>query len=370
MATMTTPLLPTLPGRYYADPMVYAAEQARIFSALWVCAGHASRIAAAGDYFTLDLGEENVLVTRGKDGDIRAFLNVCRHRGARVCTDACGTGRNAFQCCYHAWTYGLDGRLIGAPNMRGEALFDFRDWGLLPVACETWHGLIWLNLADNPAPLRDQLDPAVLTRFGEFDTFNRYAMSDLRVARTITYDVHANWKLTVENFMECYHCGPMHPELCDLLPGFRGGTAYQQGRGTEFAAGVDALTFDGAASRSPFPGLNEDDARKYYGIVPLPNVFLSLLPDHVVVHTLFPQAANRTRIVCDWLFHPDAIAAPTFDPSDVVDVFDLVNKQDWEACELVQQNMRSKAYRDGGVFVPLERHIFAFNTFVREKLEH
>ena len=360
--------LRTLPGRYYYDPAVFAREQERIFSAMWVCVGRSEELSAPGMYRTFDLGNENVLLLRGRDGVLRAFLNVCRHRGARLCTEERGTARNAIQCPYHAWTYALDGALIGAPNVLDMQEFDRASCGLMPVALDTWAGLVWVNLADDPPPLGPQVRQSLRDRFGEEEIFARYRLEDLRVGKTIEYDVRANWKITIENFMECYHCGPMHPELCDLLPGFRRGVTYQTGLGTDFADGIEAFTLSGKASRPPLPGLPPDDQRRYYGIVPLPNVFISLLPDHAVIHTLQPISPERTRVVCDWVFHPSAIADPAFDPMDVVEVFDIVNRQDWAVCELSQQGMRSKVYRDGGIFVPNERHIRRFNDFVLDQL--
>jgi Rieske 2Fe-2S family protein len=364
-----SPTLPTLPGRYYHEPAIYAAEQERIFSRAWVCAGHTSQVAAPGDFRTVDVGDENVLIVRGRDGELRAFLNVCRHRGARLCP-AAGHAGGALRCRYHAWSYDLDGRLIGVPNMAGTD-FDRSAFGLIPVYLAVWHGLIFVNVdEEEPESLARLAHAELLQRFGEAETLARYHLADLRIASTIEYDVRGNWKLAVENFMECYHCGPMHPELCVLLPGFRGGAAYQQGVGTTLAEGVEAFTLTGKASRPPLPDITADDARRYYGLVLLPNVFLNLLPDHAVLHTLWPQGPDRTRIVCDWLFHPDAIARPDFDPRDAVELFDIVNRQDWEVCELAQASMRSRAYRAGGVFVPLEAHIRRFNEYVLDKLGH
>src|SRR3954449_5000143 len=132
-----SPTLPTLPGRYYHDPAIYAAEQERIFSHSWICAGHASQLAAPGDFRAVDVGDENVLIVRGRDGELRAFLNVCRHRGARLCPAAEGHADGALRCRYHAWTYGLDGRLIGVPNMAGTD-FDRSAFGLVPVHLAVW----------------------------------------------------------------------------------------------------------------------------------------------------------------------------------------------------------------------------------------
>jgi Rieske 2Fe-2S family protein len=235
-------LLSTLPGRYYYDPAIYQLEQERIFSQMWVCVGRAGALPDPGTYQLVALGQESIIVVRNRDGMLNAFLNVCRHRGARLCTAASGQLKGSIQCRYHAWTYGLDGRLIGAPNVLNDVQFDRLQYGLVPVALEVWEGFIWLNLADNPAPLFTQIDAPILERFGSYAPFARYEMGKLKVGKTITYNVAANWKLVLENFMECYHCGPMHPELCQLLPGFRSGKSYVAGDAATFAENAQAFT--------------------------------------------------------------------------------------------------------------------------------
>ncbi len=363
------PLVSTLPGRYYHDAAIFELEQERIFSRLWVCAGRADHVPEAGQYVRAQVGHESVLAMRGPDGGLRAFLNVCRHRGARLCTEASGRLPGFLRCRYHAWTYGLDGRLIGAPNLRDTDGFDPEGFGLVPVALAVWEGLVWLNLADQPEPLEAQLTPCIRERFcGDAATFDRYRIGELRVGKTLSYDVRANWKLIVENFMECYHCAVVHPELAQAFPSFRAGIAYQQGQAAEFAEGIDAFTLSGGAGRPRLPGLPPEDHRRYYGLVLRPNVFVNLLPDHILVHTLWPEAPDRTRVVCDWLFDAAEAARPDFDPMDAVAFFDLVNRQDWEVCQLAQQGVASKAFRAGGVFSPLEQHIRGFNNFVLAQL--
>lgn len=369
-ASAASPFVTTLPGSYYDDPAVYACEQAQIFGQMWVCVGLAAAIPEPGDYRTVDLAGENVLVIRGRDRVIRAFLNVCRHRGARLCTEPCGQLNGAvIQCPYHAWSYGLDGRLIGAPNMREMAGFERDAFGLIPVACEIWGGMIWLNLADEPKPLAAQVDAALIQRFGETETVARYQLDRLGIGKTITYDLACNWKLIVENFMECYHCAVTHPELSRFVPSFKAGLAYQQGVGAQFSEGVTSLTVDGTTNRPLLPGLAPQDERTYYGFVLLPNVFVNLIPDHVVIHVLWPEGPDRTRVTCDWLFDPDVMVRPDFDPMDAVEFFDLVNRQDWEVCERCQLSMTSRAYRDGGIYAPLETHIRSFNDFVLERID-
>src|SRR6266700_2987400 len=293
-ARSETFFLLTLPGRYYYDPAIYEREQERIFASMWVCVGRAEALAGAGAYRTVLIGRESIIVVRNRDGSLQAFFNVCRHRGARLCTQAVGHLKGSIQCRYHAWTYGLDGRLIGAPNVLNMDDFDRAAFGLLPVALEVWEGLIWLNLADSPdspTPIGEQLHGSLIERFGDYAAFARYHVRNLKVGKTIVYDVKANWKLIIENFMECYHCAPMHPEFCQLLPDFKMGhvSDYVNGEAARLADNVEAFTITGKASRPPLPGLLPTDLRRYYGIVLMPNVLLNLLDDHVVIHTLYPE---------------------------------------------------------------------------------
>jgi len=370
MARLETPFVSTLPGRYYYDPAIYEMELERIFSQMWVCVGRADAITGAGAYEVVTVGRESIIVVRGRDDVLRAFLNVCRHRGARLCNEASGKLKGSIQCRYHAWTYGLDGRLIGAPNVLSDEQFERALFGLLPVALEVWEGLIWLNLGDDPASIEDQLNEPIIERFGGYAAFARYDVGNLKVGKRIAYDVQANWKLVLENFMECYHCGPMHPEFCRLLPGYKTGDVsdYVNGEAVSLAENVEAFTITGKASRPPLPGLLQEDLRHYYGFVLQPNVLLNLLHDHVVMHWLIPNGPGRTVIMCDWLFDPQVMARADFDPMDAVEIFDIVNRQDWEVCELTQLSMGSKAYRSGGVYVPEERHIRAFADFVLERV--
>ena len=142
----------TLPQRYFVSPEVFAEEQAKIFSARWVCIGHQTQIAKPGDYFISDLVGESLIVVRDQRSTIRGFYNVCRHRGTRLKEDACGHA-SAIQCPYHAWTYALDGRLIGAPHMDQVPGFDKADYSLHAVNLALWEGFIFVNLADSPTPL-------------------------------------------------------------------------------------------------------------------------------------------------------------------------------------------------------------------------
>jgi len=363
-----TSFVSTLPGHYYYDPAIYALEQERIFSRMWVCVGRADALTLPGAYQTVSLGGENVIVVRDKELKLRAFLNVCRHRGARLCPETSGVLKGSIQCRYHAWTYALNGRLIGAPNVLNETAFQAMDFSLLPVALEVWEGLVWLNLSETPEPIEQQIYGPIIERFvGSYERFARYDVGHLKSGKTISYAVQANWKIVLENFQECYHCGPMHPEFCRYFPQYKSGVAYNGDEAATLAADMEAFSITGKANRPHLPGLVPEDLRRYYGIVINPNLLLNLFNDHVVIHTLTPLEPDCTRVTCDWLFDRKETERPDFDPADAVELFDLVNRQDWEVCALTQAGMTSRAYRNGGIYVPVEHHIRAFADFILEK---
>jgi Rieske 2Fe-2S family protein len=362
-------LLRTLPGRYYTDADVFAAEQRDIFEALWCCAVRSADLARPGDFRTVRIGRESVLVTRSRDGGLRAFLNVCRHRGARIRTEEQGSVRRAFQCPYHAWTYGLDGTLIAAPNLTSMPDVDRVEYGLRPVHLREWLGYAWLNLAADPPSFTDTVIAAATERLGSADAIDHYRVDTLTVGRRIRYDVRANWKLIVENFMECYHCATIHPELTEVLPEFARGYAAQSyvGHGAEFAEGVAGFTVDGRPGFGRLDTLADDQDRRYYAITVKPHVFVNLVPDHVILHRMFPLAVDHTVVECDWLYAPDVIDGGA-DVSHSVELFHRVNQQDFAACERCQPAMSSRGYRDGGVLVPSEHHIGEFHDWVRGRL--
>lgn len=366
-APSTSPFLATFPGRSYYDPAIYAREQECIFSRMWVYAGHVSSLPEPGSYHVVRLVGESVIVVRDKRGALHAFLNVCRHRGSRLCSEVSGTLKGSIQCRYHAWTYGLDGQLLGAPNVFNLEEFDRSSYGLCPVALEVWQGLVWLNLAAEPPSLVEQMNDPVVQEFGGNGPIERYDIANLKVAHTITYDVRANWKLITENTLECYHCGPMHPELCDLLPMYRTGRVDDED-GASLGEHVEAFSITGKASRPPLPGLTPQDCRRYYGFFGMPNVFLNLLSDHVAIDSIQPIAPDRTIVTSEWLFDPAEMAKSTFNPMDAVEILDLVNRQDWEVCELAQQGTTSRAFAQGGNYAPLEHHIRQFVDYILAKM--
>jgi Rieske 2Fe-2S family protein len=339
---------PSLPSRDYIDPGVYARERERLFYTKWLCAGREEEWPEPGEYALRDVAGESVIVVRDGTRDVRAFYNVCRHRGTVLCEAASGRfPRHGITCPYHGWTYGFDGRLQGTRYMVRMPDFQKADYPLHPVHTASWGGFVWLNLATDPPPLAVELG-------GLWTYFARYGLPALRRAHRIEYDVAANWKLLVENFGECYHCPLIHPALNRGTPYLGGGAARMEGerawRGgawMDLADDFATLTIQGTARRPALPGLDPEDHRRVYYNTVYPNLFLSLLPDYVLTHTLWPAGPDRTRIVCEWLFAPETMAAEGFDPGDAIEFWDLTNRQDWHVCELAQRGNRSRAHVQG-----------------------
>jgi Rieske 2Fe-2S family protein len=356
-----TPGAKTLPQRYFVDPQVFAEETEKIFGRQWVCVGHQSQLALAGDYFVQEVAGESLVMVRDRAGAIHGFYNVCRHRGTRLREDASGHCA-AIQCPYHAWTYGLDGRLVGAPHMESIPGFDKADYSLHAVKLSLWEGFIFVSLVEAPLPLEEVFAPLA-------SKFAHWNLPLLRSAKRIEYDVRANWKLIFENYSECYHCPLVHPALSKVSPYDSAENDLSEGPflgGFMAIAKGSSLTMSGNACALPLGDIKGDDhARVYYYSI-FPNVLLSLHPDYAMVHQIWPHSPERTRILCDWFFHPDAFEREEFHPDDAVEFWDMTNRQDWHVCELSQLGIGSRAYSPGP-FSPRESIPAAWD---REYLRH
>jgi Rieske 2Fe-2S family protein len=352
----------TLPARYYTDQDLYKAEMDRLFGRMWFCAARSEEIERPGQFVIRELNGYNIVVTRNAAGRVTAFHNVCRHRGTRLCTEEAGKFTGSIQCPYHAWTYDLDGRLIGAPHMDEVPHFRKRDFPLHTVRADEWDGHVFLNLAETGPSLTEQLGPLV-------DRFRSWRMQDLRLGRRIVYDVKANWKLVIQNYNECLHCPNLHPALNKLSHYLSGENEPLQptfmGGRMDLRPGVDTLSMDGSCPREFLPDLPADDRRRVYYYSIFPNMLLSLHPDYMLTHTLWPQAPDRTINVCEWHFQPSELARDGFDPSDCVNFWDLTNRQDWHVCELSQAGISSPAYVPGP-YSNREDLLYAFDQFIVE----
>lgn len=346
-----------LPREYYVDSEHFVREL-DMLRGQWTCVGRLDELGLtqAGRVAVVDFYGESIVVTN--DGILHAHANVCRHRGSQILpADSPPCEMKALRCPYHSWTYALDGSLLHAPHTEDVNPADF---ALTSLAVASWGG--WLWLAEAPG------EP-LLVQLGEGpERIKRYPLGELVVGLRFTYDVQANWKVIAENYNECYHCGPVHPELCRLVPAFGGGGIdIPWENGVPHREGAWTFTMTGTTDRAPFPDLDEHERVKHKGELIYPNLMLSLSAEHAASYILAPLTANSTRVVCELLFAPDEAAKPTFNPADAGDLWDLVNLQDWAICEAVQRGMESRYFR-GGWYAPMEDNSLDIRRWLRARL--
>jgi Rieske 2Fe-2S family protein len=350
-------LLPTLPGRDYHEADVHELERERVFAHGWVCVGRDEHLPGPGAYLTREVMGEPVFVIRGKDGDVHAFANTCRHRGTRL-LDGQGTVRSAIKCPYHAWTYGFDGALLGSPNVGRDDGLERELFGLWEIGLERHDGFLFVNVDGEAASLRSTLDTMPDSPL----PLQRYGVGELRVGGRRTYDVAANWKVLVENYHECLHCPGVHPELVKIVPLYRRGEVEEEGQalGNTMGHGLTSFTASGLSSLPPLPGLTEKDLNTFYGVYLFPNLILNYHSETVNAVYLYPDGPERTLVTSEFLFRPETIESDGFDPSEVVAFRDLIAKQDWTVCELAQRGIRSRFY-EHGVYPRHEKYLYDFN---------
>ena len=358
---------PGLPGRDYYAQDVWELERETLFTSSWFCIGRAEELPAPGAFLAREVAGERVMAVRGKDDAVRAFYNVCRHRGSVLCEEERGSVKGAFVCPYHRWTYDLEGHLVATPNVRPEDGLDRSLYGLRAIHCDTWEGFIFVNLAESPRSLLEQL---AIEGDAPLD-YERYALGELRVAHRIEYEVAANWKIIHDNFNECLHCPGVHPELVNLVPMFRSGQVVDHDRpdfGATLESGVKTFTLSGTSDLPFLPGLSELDCRTYWGYSVIPNLMVNLVSTGVMVYTLYPRGPEHTTIVSEYLFRPETIDAMGSDVGeDMVEFLDLVSRQDWIVCERAQRGVRSRGFVQG-VYPPQDELLHRFaQRYVEER---
>ncbi|HXW96797.1 MAG TPA: aromatic ring-hydroxylating dioxygenase subunit alpha [Gemmatimonadales bacterium] len=373
-------LEPTLPRESYLSPEAFGREKDRIFVREWVCVGRQEEVPSPGDYLLLEIAGESILLLRTREGTLAAHYNVCRHRGSQLALGvrpkhaagdevrSSGAFASGIRCPYHAWTYSLEGRLRTAPYLDDADGVCKEELSLFPVGVDSWGGFVFLNLDPEGARAAGRTLGAQLG--GAPERVKRYPLEELRIARRIVYEVAANWKVILENYNECYHCGPVHPELCRVVPAFKqkGGMDLDWDRGVPHREGAWTFTMSGTTTRQPFAGLSEDELVRHKGELLYPNFMCSLSAEHAAAFTLWPHAPNRTTVICDFLFHPEEIAKPGFDPMDAVEFWDITNRQDWVICESVQRGMSSRVFTRG-FYAPMESLSLDIRRYIRDRLE-
>jgi Rieske 2Fe-2S family protein len=351
----------TLPRRAYVDAEVFAFEHERWFCSDWLCVGRTSDVESIGRWYLASLGRESVIIVKGDDGVVRAFHNVCRHRGVTLLESCVEADR--IRCPYHAWAYDSCGKLVRAPRMRGVIGFDPADHGLIPVRLEIFGGFLFVSLASEGPSLLAWLDDLP----GQFEDIR---LDRLVVGRRSETVVRANWKLLMENFAESYHFGPVHPELQSLTPSDRAesllSTGPWQGGWMPLRAGAETVSQDGRGHGRPLLRSTGVEMRGALDYVLFPNLFLSLHPDYLLAYRLLPSAHDETRVSFEVLFDPEAAKDGAVDAPDIYDFWNTTNAQDFAICERQQSGISSLGSLPGR-YAPAEEGTHEFDKIVAQR---
>jgi choline monooxygenase len=339
----------TIPARWYTDPALLEAERRGVFGRTWQYVGRADSVREPGSYLACEVAGEPILVTRGKDGLLRAFSNVCRHRGSLL---AEGAGRApVIRCPYHAWTYSLDGSLLGTPEFEGVENWDRSKICLPQFQVETWGPFAFVNQDAGAPPLAEVLDaiPSEIAQIG--CPFDRLHFSYRR-----DYVVNCNWKVYIDNYLEGYHLPAAHPSLMRELD-------YAQYR-------VDTFRYY-SKHIAPIRSANGPEARRYeftdssrsalyYWI--FPNFMLNIYPDNLSSNLILPLGTDRTLTIFEWFAYSGDVAQATIDFSDEI------QREDIQLCELVQRGLGSRNYNQGRFSVKRENGVHHFHGLLNEHL--
>src|SRR6266550_3334992 len=298
---------PTLSGDDYTSAEIYDEERERIWFGDWVCIGRTEELPEPGDYIVRDLAGESIFITRNEDRELHGF------------------------------------------------------------AVESYAGFLFVSLAREPRPLMEWMGQGAES----VNMFDRFKMDELRVGVRIVYEVEANWKIVVENYNECLHCPQIHPELVQVVPLFRFGEVWDEETrddGNWMREGATSFTMTGESELPKLPGLQPEDYSMYYGSYEFPNLLLNLHPDCVMYYIGYPNGPSHTTVVSEYLFRPETIADPSqFKPEPVVELWDLISKQDWEVCQRAQTGVRSRAFTTG-VYPRQDRFLYDFNERYRKEM--
>ena len=350
-----------LPAAWYYEPAHYQRELDAFWYRQWIAAAREEELAAPGGWRVVSIGTQNIVVLRDEKGELRAFHNTCRHRGSILCEKESGRfDRGRIVCPYHAWTYDLGGRLVGTPRRMETPDFDAGKFSLFEVSLDTWGGFVFVNLAGARGTA------------GLQEKYRNYNFQDLRIGKRVVVDVKANWKLLAENFSECFHCPPVHPELCRVVTAYQDAGAWGLRKRPEdrmeYKPGARTLTLDGTSRLPPFSGLDEKEKQTLYIAEMLPpNLFLNIQPDYVNSHMMFPTGPESVRIVYDWLFEARHLPLAGADLQHYVALWEVTNAQDARNCEWQQQGIHALPF-DHGHYVPQEFDAHRFAQWVRKGL--
>jgi len=356
----------TLASRFYTDPAILDIEKTRIFLRTWQMVGTLNHpcgeadgvrrtIADPESFFTADVAGEPIIVVRDKQGVLRAFSNVCRHRAGPI---ALGSGcKNVLRCQYHGWTYTLDGRLIGTPDVEGVEFFDRSTMGMVPLRLEVWGQFIFVNFDFQAEPLSSYLGKIP-------EQFHGFQFEGLQFAERRDYLINCNWKVYVDNYLEGYHIPIAHPGLMREIDYANYRTDTYRYYSQQFAP-IRAMKAEDNAERFYKPGSGLQQAA-YFWI--FPNLMLNIYPDNVSTNLIVPISHDRTLTIFEWFFHDVADSAVQERIQRAIAFSDEVQQEDIGLCENVQRGLRSATYDRGRYSVKRENGVHHFHMLLGEFL--
>jgi choline monooxygenase len=336
----------TLPADYYSSPAIAAAEGEKIFGRSWQVVARREQLAKPGDFITAGVAGEQILVSRGTDRELRGFYNVCRHRAGPPAT-GCGN-RKVFRCGYHGWTYGLDGKLLNAPEMDGTKNFCAEDFALRPVRVAEWSLWVFVNLDSNA----EDLVPALRELPSQSARFN---METMKLYERREYKLDCNWKVYIDNFLEGYHLPSVHPGLNKEL---------------DYSQYTTTMYERHSAQSSPIRGPENEDTTErrykqskgdlcadYFWV--FPNWMMNCYPDNMSLNIVVPTAPEKTSVIFEWYFTDEVLQTDA--PQQSVTFSDQVQSEDGHICEVVQRNLHSRSYDRGRYSVKQEKGVHHFH---------
>ncbi|WP_421774801.1 aromatic ring-hydroxylating oxygenase subunit alpha [Gracilimonas sp.] len=336
----------TIPSRWYFEPDLFEFEQHYLFQNHWQYVCHENQISEAGDSYTTNIARNPVIVLRTADHEIKAFFNVCKHRGGPL--DVKKGTKTVLQCQYHGWTYLDDGSLRGIPDWNLVELFDKKDFGLEPVEIKVWQGLIFARINNNTPELSSLLS-------GIEERISPINLGDLQFHSEHVYDLECNWKVYVDNFLEGYHIPIVHPELANLL---------------DYREYVTETQTWHSLQHSPFKAqesmYSQNGGEAYYYFI-FPNMMLNILPGRLQVNTVVPVSPTKCKVIFSYFYDDvEAKQASGLIDDDIAYSHDI-QLEDVEICEAVQRGLQSSAYDQGRFSVKREKGVYHFQSLLKNE---
>ncbi len=343
----------TLPSEFYTDPAILAEEKQKIFATTWQVAGHVRQLCNPGDYLTVEIAGEPLLIVRDGGSELRAFYNVCKHRAGPP-AEGCGS-RKVFRCGYHGWTYSLEGKLLNAPEMESTEDFCYEEFGLTPIRVEEWSGLVFVNL--------DLCAPSLRHSFGHMpQQAARFGFEQMRFFHRREYVMECNWKTYIDNFLEGYHLPSVHPGLNRELDYGN----YVTETYANYSRQLSPIRCSENAADGPrrYMQHSGSDMAEYFWV--FPNWMLNCYPDNVSLNIVLPLGPEKCVAIFEWYFPEESLASAL--PQQTVDFSDSVQLEDGRICEVVQKNLRSRSYRRGRYSVKQEKCVYHFHSLYEQTM--